>query len=62
MTSIRVGVLGANGRMGETVCQAITKSADCELVAALDLADDLSELVSKKAQVCLLYTSDAADD
>jgi 4-hydroxy-tetrahydrodipicolinate reductase len=57
MTSIRVGVLGAKGRMGETVCQAIAKSSDCELVAALDLADDLAELVTKKAQVVVDFTT-----
>jgi 4-hydroxy-tetrahydrodipicolinate reductase len=57
MTSIRVGVLGANGRMGETVCQAIANSSDCELVAALDLGDDLTELVAKKAQVVVDFTT-----
>lgn len=57
MTSIRVGVLGANGRMGETVCRAIAKSSDCELVASLDLADDLAELVSKKVQIVVDFTT-----
>ena len=57
MTSIRVGVLGANGRMGKTVCQAIANFSDCELVAALDLGDDLTELVAKKAQVVVDFTT-----
>lgn len=57
MTSIKVGVLGANGRMGATVCQAIASSFDCELVAALDLADDLAELITKKAQVVVDFTT-----
>jgi len=57
MTSIRVGVLGASGRMGAAVCQAITASADCELVAALDLADDLAQLVNNKAQVVVDFTT-----
>ena len=57
MTNIRVGVLGANGRMGATACEAISAATDCELVAALDVADDLAELVSKKAQVVVDFTT-----
>jgi 4-hydroxy-tetrahydrodipicolinate reductase len=33
---IRVGVFGAGGRMGATVCGAVTEAADMELVAAVD--------------------------
>jgi 4-hydroxy-tetrahydrodipicolinate reductase len=33
---IRVGVLGAGGRMGTTVCQAVLDDPDLELVAAVD--------------------------
>ncbi|MGZ6964107.1 MAG: 4-hydroxy-tetrahydrodipicolinate reductase [Acidimicrobiia bacterium] len=33
---IRVGVFGAGGRMGATVCAAVLDAADCELVAAID--------------------------
>lgn len=33
---IRVGVLGASGRMGRTVCAAVSFDPDCELVAAVD--------------------------
>ena len=33
---IRVGVLGARGRMGRTVCAALAADPDCELVAAVD--------------------------
>ena len=51
MTKIKVGVLGAKGRMGETVCAAVAQSTDCELVAALDVNDDLKELVSNGAEV-----------
>jgi 4-hydroxy-tetrahydrodipicolinate reductase len=57
MTSIRVGVLGSNGRMGATVCQALAASSDCELVAELDIANDLAELVSKKVQVVVDFTT-----
>lgn len=34
--TIRVGVFGAGGRMGSTVCQAIAEDPDLELVAAVD--------------------------
>jgi 4-hydroxy-tetrahydrodipicolinate reductase len=33
---IKVGVFGAGGRMGSTVCQAVTDDPDLELVAAVD--------------------------
>jgi 4-hydroxy-tetrahydrodipicolinate reductase len=33
---IRVGVFGAGGRMGSTVCQAVVGDPDLELVAAVD--------------------------
>jgi 4-hydroxy-tetrahydrodipicolinate reductase len=35
---MRVGVLGAGGRMGSTVCQAVSKASDLELVCAFDPA------------------------
>jgi 4-hydroxy-tetrahydrodipicolinate reductase len=33
---IRVGVFGAGGRMGSTVCRAVAEAPDMELVAAVD--------------------------
>ena len=33
---VRVGVLGAAGRMGQTVCRALWEDPECELVAAVD--------------------------
>src|SRR4051812_28650373 len=33
---IRVGVFGAGGRMGATVCDAVADASDLELVAAVD--------------------------
>jgi len=35
-TPLRVGVFGAGGRMGMTVCQAVAADPDLELVAAVD--------------------------
>ncbi len=34
--TIRVGVFGAGGRMGSTVCQAVVEDPDLQLVAAVD--------------------------
>ncbi|MEZ5380797.1 MAG: 4-hydroxy-tetrahydrodipicolinate reductase [Microthrixaceae bacterium] len=34
--TIRVGVFGAGGRMGSTVCRAVAEDPDLELVAAVD--------------------------
>ncbi|MGA0003906.1 MAG: 4-hydroxy-tetrahydrodipicolinate reductase [Candidatus Nanopelagicales bacterium] len=56
MSKLKVGVLGAKGRMGKTVCETVTASPDCELVAALDVNDDLMELVSNGAEVVVDFT------
>ena len=57
MAKIKVGVLGAKGRMGATVCEAILASQDCELVAAVDVNDPLSDLVSNGAEVVVDFTT-----
>jgi 4-hydroxy-tetrahydrodipicolinate reductase len=54
---IKVGVLGARGRMGSEVVKAVTESADCELVAALDQGDSLDALVTAGAQVVVDFTT-----
>jgi 4-hydroxy-tetrahydrodipicolinate reductase len=41
---IKVGVLGARGRMGAQVCQAVTGADDMEVTAAVDLGDDRDAL------------------
>lgn len=56
MSKVRVGVLGAKGRMGATVCDAIRATSDCELVAALDLGDSLEQLIESKAEVVVDFT------
>ena len=48
---IKVGVLGARGRMGAEVVKAVSEAADLELVAALDLGDSLDQLKSNGSQV-----------
>jgi 4-hydroxy-tetrahydrodipicolinate reductase len=54
---IKVGVLGARGRMGSEVVKAITDAADCQLVAALDEGDSLEALISSGAQVVVDFTT-----
>ena len=54
---IKVGVLGAKGRMGSEVVKAVTEAADLELVAALDLGDSLDALKSSGAQVVVDFTT-----
>ena len=54
---LRVGVLGARGRMGAEVVKAVTNSSDLELVAQLDLGESLDQLVSNKAEVVVDFTT-----
>lgn len=54
---IKVGVLGARGRMGAEVVRAVQEAADLELVAALDLGDSLETLLSEKAEVVVDFTT-----
>jgi 4-hydroxy-tetrahydrodipicolinate reductase len=54
--TIKVGVLGAKGRMGAQTCGAVEAAEDCELVAALDLGDQLERLTEAGAQVVVDFT------
>jgi 4-hydroxy-tetrahydrodipicolinate reductase len=54
---IKVGVLGARGRMGAEVVKAVTTAADLELVASLDLGDSLDQLVESGAHVVVDFTT-----
>lgn len=55
--AIRVGVLGARGRMGADVCRAVEGAPDLELVAKVDQGDDLAELVAAGTQVVVDFTT-----
>ncbi len=55
--SIKVGVLGSKGRMGQEVMRAVNDAPDLELVAALDLGDPLDQLVTNKAEVVVDFTT-----
>jgi len=54
---IKVGVLGAKGRMGAEVVRAVTEADGLELVAALDLGDSLDELIKHGAEVVVDFTT-----
>jgi 4-hydroxy-tetrahydrodipicolinate reductase len=54
---IKVGILGARGRMGAEVVAAVESAADLQLVAALDLGDSLDQLISSGAQVVVDFTT-----
>ena len=54
---LRVGVLGAKGRMGSTTCAAVGGADDLELVAELDAGDDLDALSAAGAQVVVDFTA-----
>ena len=53
---IKVGVLGARGRMGSEAVRAVGEAADTELVAAVNREDGLDALVSGGAQVAVDLT------
>ena len=54
---IRVGVLGARGRMGQQVCRAIDAADDLELVAMVDAGDWLSSVADAGSQVLVDFTT-----
>ncbi len=54
--AIRVGVLGALGKVGSEVCRAVENADDTELVARIDADDELDDLVSSGAQVVVDFT------
>jgi 4-hydroxy-tetrahydrodipicolinate reductase len=53
-TAIRVGVLGARGRVGVEVCRAVEAAHDTELVAEVDAGDSLEPLA--QADVVVDFT------
>ena len=54
---IRVGVLGARGRMGLEVCKAVDAADDLELVAMVDQGDWLFNAADAGAQVLVDFTA-----
>lgn len=57
---VRVGVLGAAGRMGSQVCAAVEEAEDLDLVARLDVDDDLGHLEAAGVEVAVDFTAPGA--
>ncbi len=55
--TIKVGVLGAKGRMGSTVCDAVDSDAELEVVARIDEDDPIEGLVERGAEVAVDFTT-----
>src|SRR4051794_12600811 len=60
--STRVGVLGAQGRMGSEACAAVRGAEDLELVARIDLGDDREALRAADVVVDFTHPSAVADN
>jgi 4-hydroxy-tetrahydrodipicolinate reductase len=56
VAQLRVGVLGARGRMGAEVCRAVEAAEDMSLVAAIDVGDRTLDLVDAGAEVVVDFT------
>lgn len=54
--AIRVGVLGARGRMGQQVCRAVDNAGDLDLVAMVDAGDWLFSVADAGSQVLVDFT------
>ncbi|MCZ4500121.1 MAG: dapB [Marmoricola sp.] len=53
---LKVGVLGARGKVGREVCAGVQAAPDLELVASLDVDDDLADLVAAGAEAIVDFT------
>jgi 4-hydroxy-tetrahydrodipicolinate reductase len=56
VSALKVGVLGARGKVGRVVCEAVADSDDFELVAEIDEADDLEDVVATGADAVVDFT------
>jgi 4-hydroxy-tetrahydrodipicolinate reductase len=53
---MRVGVLGARGRVGSEVCKAVDAAEDMDLVAAIDAGDTIDQVVDNDVQAVVDFT------
>lgn len=60
MSTIRVAVIGAKGKMGSEAVKAVQAADDLELVAAVDRDDDLAALTEAGTQVAIDLTHPGA--
>jgi 4-hydroxy-tetrahydrodipicolinate reductase len=54
--AIKVGVLGARGRVGTEVCRGVEAADGLELVAAIDAGDEIGDLVAAGAEAVVDFT------
>ena len=59
---IKIGVLGAKGRMGSEVCRTVKAAVDLELAAAVDEGDDLSALTGSDVVVDFTHPGAVMDN
>lgn len=58
--AIKVGVIGAKGRVGSAVVEGVQSAADLELVATVDHGDSLDKLTEAGAEVIVDFTTPSA--
>lgn len=54
---MRVAVLGARGRMGSMVCEAVAATSDLALISQLDVDNDINELQQHAIDVIVDFTT-----
>ncbi len=54
---LKVGVIGAAGRMGAEVCRAVDSADDLQLTATVDIGDPMDRLVSSGVEVAVDFTT-----
>ena len=54
--AIKVGVLGAHGRVGQAIVEGVNAEDDLELVAEIGRDDDLRQLIDAHAEVIVDFT------
>ncbi|MER0000241.1 MULTISPECIES: 4-hydroxy-tetrahydrodipicolinate reductase [unclassified Corynebacterium] len=54
--AIKVGILGAQGRVGKAIVEGVNAEDDLELVAEISRGDDLQQLVDNHAEVIVDFT------
>ena len=53
---IKVSVVGAKGRMGSHVVEAVNNAEDTQLALALDAGDDLTQITTDNTDVVIEFT------
>jgi 4-hydroxy-tetrahydrodipicolinate reductase len=54
--ALKVGVLGAHGKVGRVVCEAVEAAEDLDLVAEVDQDDEIDALVTSGAEAVVDFT------